>query len=176
MLKKPNCFFFWHIVVKIHYLGTHSFQREPLNSWNLGPGYQIAQQWAKERAADSRARTTIDNLSIFYLPVGVRAPEELKDGISSSHSQQQDSKTEDDDKALPLSSLSALTGASFEAVRDFYSNASTLLKGKTADAYKKQGLLSTRAASMLVIYVKQVTDTCYLLIAIFILIHALWLF
>ncbi|KAJ4710234.1 Protein ACCUMULATION AND REPLICATION OF CHLOROPLASTS 3 [Melia azedarach] len=133
--------------------GTHSFQREPLNSWNLGPGYQIAQQWAKERAADSRARTTIDNLSIFYLPVGVRAPEELKDGISSSHSQQQDSKTEDDDKALPLSSLSALTGASFEAVRDFYSNASTLLKGKTADAYKKQGLLSTRAASMLEIHI-----------------------
>lgn len=120
-------------------LGT-PFQRELLNSWNLGPGYQIAQQWAKERSADSRASTMIDNLGIFCLPVGVRASEELDIFCS----QQQEPKTENDVKEPP-------TGASFDVMRDFYSTAATLLKGKTADVRKKQGVLSTRAASMLVI-------------------------
>ncbi|KAL9413775.1 hypothetical protein AB3S75_042294 [Citrus x aurantiifolia] len=114
------------------------FQRELLNSWNLGPGYQIAQQWAKERSADSRASTMIDNLGIFCLPVGVRASEELDFFCS----QQQEPKTENDVKEPP-------TGASFDVMRDFYSTAATLLKGKTADVRKKQGVLSTRAASML---------------------------
>ncbi|XP_024038865.1 protein ACCUMULATION AND REPLICATION OF CHLOROPLASTS 3 isoform X3 [Citrus clementina] len=114
------------------------FQRELLNSWNLGPGYQIAQQWAKERSADSRASTMIDNLGIFCLPIGVRASEELDIFCS----QQQEPKTENDVKEPP-------TGASFDVMRDFYSTAATLLKGKTADVRKKQGVLSTRAASML---------------------------
>lgn len=107
----------------------------------MGPGYQIAQQWAKERSADSRASTVIDNLGIFCLPVGVRASEEL-----DFFSQQQEPKTEDDVKE-------PLTGASFDVMRDFYSTAATLLKGKTADVRKKQGVLSTRAASMLVIFI-----------------------
>ncbi|KAK4842089.1 hypothetical protein QYF36_015554 [Acer negundo] len=135
--------------------GTHALQREPLNSWNLGPGHHIAQEWAKEREADPGATPMLDNLSIFCLPVGVRPSEQLSDGVGNTHTtQQQELKSEDDVKALPtvssnISSLGALTGASFEVVRDFYSTASTLLKGKTVDARKKQGVLSVRAASML---------------------------
>lgn len=135
-------------------------QREPLNSCNLGPGHQIAQEWAKERAADAGATPVLDNLSIFCLPVGVRPSEQLTDcseGVSNSHAtHQQELKSEDDVKAVPtvnsnISSLGALNGASFDVVRDFYSSASTLLKGKTVDAQKKQGVLSIRAASMLCI-------------------------
>ncbi|KAL5830002.1 hypothetical protein ACOSQ3_019470 [Xanthoceras sorbifolium] len=135
--------------------GIPALRREPLNSWNLGPGHQIAQEWAKERAADAGATPMLDKLSIFCLPVGVRPSDQLSNGVSISHTtQQRELKSEDDVKALPtvdsnISSLGALTGASFEVVRDIYSTASTLLKGKTVDARKKQGVLSVRAASML---------------------------
>ncbi|KAJ0096254.1 hypothetical protein Patl1_15695 [Pistacia atlantica] len=130
-------YFYLAIMVKMHYLGTPSFQREPLDGWNLGPGYRTAQKWARERAADSGSTLTLDNLSIFCLPVGVRLSEELKDRASILNiSKLQEPKTGDDVKALPL-------------VRDFYSTASSLLKGRTADAQKKKGGLSSRAASML---------------------------
>lgn len=133
-------YFYLAIMVKMHYLGTPSFQREPLDGWNLGPGYQTAQEWARERAADSGSTSTLDNLSIFCLPVGVRLSEELKDRASILNiSKLQEPKSGDDVKALPL-------------VRDFYSTASTLLKGRTGDGQKKQGGLSSRAASMLVIF------------------------
>ncbi|XP_031283124.1 protein ACCUMULATION AND REPLICATION OF CHLOROPLASTS 3-like isoform X2 [Pistacia vera] len=117
--------------------GTPSFQREPLDGWNLGPGYRTAQKWARERAADSGSTSTLDNLSIFCLPVGVRLSEEFKDRASILNiSKLQEPKTGDDVKALPL-------------VRDLYSTASSLLKGRTADGQKKKGGLSSRAASML---------------------------
>ncbi|KAK8370189.1 hypothetical protein V6Z12_A01G161300 [Gossypium hirsutum] len=50
--------------------GIPTFSREPLSRWNLGPGNQLAKEWAKERAADSEATPVLDNLSIFCLPVG----------------------------------------------------------------------------------------------------------
>ncbi|XP_044489194.1 protein ACCUMULATION AND REPLICATION OF CHLOROPLASTS 3 isoform X2 [Mangifera indica] len=117
--------------------GTPSFQRGPLDGWNLGPGYQTAQEWARERAADPGSTSTLDNLSIFCLPVGVRPLEELKDRTTVFNvSKLLEPKNGDDVKALPL-------------FRDFTSTASTLLKGRTADGQKKQGGLSSRAASML---------------------------
>ncbi|KAJ8760503.1 hypothetical protein K2173_015170 [Erythroxylum novogranatense] len=127
-------------------------QREPLNSWNLGPGYQIAQKWAKEMA---EANAKLDNLSIFTLPVGVRPPDEPKDSLNISYSTEFTSPKTDDsvkEQALVDSSISswgALTEASILAMKDFYSNASTQLKSRKADVPKKQGVLSIRAASML---------------------------
>lgn len=133
-------YFYLAIMVKMHYLGTPSFQRGPLDGWNLGPGYQTAQEWARERAADPGSTSTLDNLSIFCLPVGVRPLEELKDRTTVFNvSKLLEPKNGDDVKALPL-------------FRDFTSTASTLLKGRTADGQKKQGGLSSRAASMLVIF------------------------
>lgn len=134
-------------------------QREPLSSWNVGPGHHIAEEWAKERAADAGASPVLDNLSIFSLPVGVRSSEQSTDwssGVSNLNlSQQQELRSEDDVDTNPtvnsnMSSLSAISGAYFDVVREFYSSASTLLKGKTVDNQKKQGVLSVRAASMLV--------------------------
>ncbi|KAH0990834.1 hypothetical protein GBA52_002317 [Prunus armeniaca] len=132
-----------------------AFQRQPLVSWNLGPGYQLAKDWAKERAAEDGATVILDNLSTFCLPVGVRPPEELKDSVNISFpTQNPETKTENGVKAQPavnlsISSWSSFTDTGLEAVKEFYNTASTLVKGKDADNPKKQGNLSVRAASML---------------------------
>lgn len=135
-------------------LGISAFQREPLAGWNLGPGDQIAQEWAKERAADSGAATTLDHLSIFNRPVGVRHSEELNDTPNISNTKQHPETKIDEVKAQPLvtskMAWDELTGAGFEVVMDLYNSVSTVLKGKYADIPKKQGMLSARAASMLV--------------------------
>ncbi|KAF2305729.1 hypothetical protein GH714_007853 [Hevea brasiliensis] len=131
---------------------TPTLHREPPVSWNLGPGYQIAQEWARERTG---ATSVLDTLSIFRLPVGVRHPEESKEGLNISYAAElPELKTEGDDKEQKhvnsgISSWGALTDAGFVLVRDFYNNASTMLKGRNADVPKKQGVLSVRAASML---------------------------
>ncbi|OMO60757.1 Cell division protein FtsZ [Corchorus capsularis] len=133
--------------------GISTFHREPLSGWSLGPGHQLAQEWAKERAADSEATPVLDNLSMFRLPVGVRSSEELKEGGNNLYATEfLESKSENDVKSpvFPSSSRSrgASSDSSFEVMREFYNTASTLLKGKT-DVPKKQGVLSVRAASML---------------------------
>lgn len=133
--------------------GDSAFQREQLDNWNLGPGFEVAKEWAQERAAD--ATPMVDNLSIFHLPVGVRPSEELKDCLEISFmSKKHESETNNDVK-IPtsdegMSAWSAVTDAGVEAVMEF---TSSLLKGKYANINKpkKHGVLSVRAASMLVI-------------------------
>jgi hypothetical protein len=111
-------------------LGDSAFQREQLGKWNLGPGFEVAKEWAQEREAD--ATPMVDNLSIFHLPVGVRPSEELKDSLEITFR----SKKHEPD-------------AGMEAVMEF---TSSLLKAKHANSNKpkKHGVLSVRAASMLV--------------------------
>ncbi|XP_024019398.1 protein ACCUMULATION AND REPLICATION OF CHLOROPLASTS 3 [Morus notabilis] len=134
---------------------TSAFQREELVGWNLGLGYQIAQEWAKERAAEAEATSTLDKLSIFCLPVGVRPSQELKDRINISSSTQLPTlKTKDvvelkSSVNLSTRSWNELTDTGLEAVRDFYNTASALLKGNSNESPKREGLLSARAASML---------------------------
>ncbi|XVE91892.1 hypothetical protein REPUB_Repub01dG0050600 [Reevesia pubescens] len=133
--------------------GILTFHREPLSGWNLGPGHQLAQEWAKERVSDREATPVLDNLSIFCLPVGVRSSEKLKDGVNTLYATEfPESKSENGVKAPALPSSSRSWGASndtsFEVMRELYNTASTLLKGKT-DVPKNQGVLSARAASML---------------------------
>lgn len=54
------------------------------------------------------------------------------------------------EKPLKVTPFNALTDVGFEVAKGLRNSASTILKGKDADATKKQGLLSARAASMLV--------------------------
>ncbi|XP_054825456.1 protein ACCUMULATION AND REPLICATION OF CHLOROPLASTS 3, chloroplastic isoform X3 [Prosopis cineraria] len=124
--------------------GDLACQREKLINWNLGPGYEVAQEWAKERAADGTS-SMADNVNIFNLPVGVRSSEQLKDCSEASMAQE---PVTENDVNVPNKSMSwsALTDAGLEAVLDF---ASTLLNGKYANKSNKQGVLSVRAASML---------------------------
>ncbi|WVY98761.1 hypothetical protein V8G54_030912 [Vigna mungo] len=129
--------------------GDSAFQREQLENWNLGPGFEVAKKWAQEKAAD--ATPIVDNLSIFHLPVGVRPSEELKERLEISFmTKQHEPDTDNVVKAQTFnggtSSWSAATDGSLEAVMDF---ASSLLKGKNANKSKTHGVLSVRAASML---------------------------
>ncbi|CAI0458230.1 unnamed protein product [Linum tenue] len=131
--------------------GTMAFQRELLLNGNLGLGHQIAEKWANQRA---RAKPPLDNLSIFPLPVGVRRQEDSRDFHDNSYGGELPETQEENGVQEPLdnssiSSLGALTDAGFLAVKDFYSNASTLLKGRNDELSKKQGGLAVRAASML---------------------------
>lgn len=107
-----------------------AFQREQLGNWNLGPGFEVAKEWAQETEAD--VTPVVDSLSIFHLPIGVRPLEELKDSLEISFM----SKKHEPD-------------AGVEAVMEF---TSSLLKAKRANSNKpkKHGVLSVRAASMLV--------------------------
>ncbi|XP_058768567.1 protein ACCUMULATION AND REPLICATION OF CHLOROPLASTS 3, chloroplastic isoform X3 [Vicia villosa] len=109
--------------------GECAFQREQLGNWNLGPGFEVAKEWAQEREAD--VTPVVDSLSIFHLPVGVRPSEELKDSLEISFM----SKKHEPDSGV-------------EAVKEF---TSSLLKPKHANSNKpkKHGVLSVRAASML---------------------------
>lgn len=134
----------------------HAFQRTPLISRNVGPGFHIAQEWAKERAI-SGATPVLDKQNSFSLPVGVKKPlSQSTDGQQfSKSSQPSDPRATYDINGVSqdppdLLSWDALTDASVEAVKDVYSAASTLLKGNNADIPRKQGVLSVRAASMLV--------------------------
>ena len=124
----------------------------------------MAQEWAKERAANMAPMT--DNLSIFLLPVGVRPSKELEEDCSKATfmTQQQEPETENNVKAPTsggLPSWSELTDAGFEAMMEI---ASSFLNGNYTDKPKKQGVLSVRAASMLVITVKFVENICLLLL------------
>lgn len=130
-------------MVKICSSGIPTFHREPLSGWNLGPGHQLAQEWAKERAADSEATLVLDNISIFCLPVGVKSSEELKEGVNTSYATKFPQLKSDN-------GVNTLNDASLQVMREFYNAASTVLRGKTG-VRKKQGILSSRAASMLVI-------------------------
>lgn len=121
----------------------------------------MAKEWAQEKAAD--ATPVVDNLSIFHLPVGVKPTEESKDYMEISFmTKQHEPEPDNDVKAQTLNGSmgprSAATDAGLEAVMEF---ASSLLKGKNANKSKKNGVLSVRAASMLVIMtLKFVDDVC----------------
>ncbi|XP_056164572.1 protein ACCUMULATION AND REPLICATION OF CHLOROPLASTS 3, chloroplastic isoform X2 [Syzygium oleosum] len=134
--------------------GSPSFQREPLNSWNFTPGYEVAREWARERAHDSSS-SMLNTMSVFQLPVGVKPSNELKDSQNIANSVQnaiQESENVVEAQSLDDSSASSWSGLAdvgFGAVKDFYDAASTLIQGKRPDVHQKQGNLSARAASML---------------------------
>ncbi|XP_043715252.1 protein ACCUMULATION AND REPLICATION OF CHLOROPLASTS 3 isoform X3 [Telopea speciosissima] len=134
--------------------GETALEREQIVSWNVGPGFYIAQEWAKERAAISMT-PMFDSLSVYSLPVGVR-PSEQSRNIPQfvNTAKPSEPTTLDAVNGEPLSfsdlpSWDALRDVGFQAVTDIRNAASTYLKGKNAASPQKQGQLSVRAASML---------------------------
>ncbi|KAM7487850.1 hypothetical protein LguiB_025334 [Lonicera macranthoides] len=102
------------------------FEWEPLNRENIGSAYQITRDWTSEGADNSGATSVLDNLSIYKLPVGVKPSEALK-----------------------FSSDTSSTGNCPEKIYVADMKAESQLTVNYANASKKQGLLSSRAASML---------------------------
>ncbi|KAK1321506.1 Protein ACCUMULATION AND REPLICATION OF CHLOROPLASTS 3 [Acorus calamus] len=120
-------------------------------NWNVGPGFLIAWQWAKERANLFQATSKADKLDVISLPVGVKSVENSQrfSDVQLQESEVPANMAEEIVGNLDLPSWDALADASFEAIMDAYNSASTLLKGKDTDTLMKKGLLSARAASML---------------------------
>lgn len=137
---------------------TPAYSRDSLFTRNLGPGYAVAQEWAKESATISSHASAPEHLNNFNLPVGVRPSERSKISVSSQTSEpsaESDINNNTVAESVIKSSnspWSALTDASFEAVKSFYNSASTIVEHKQSDPPVKQGGLSMRAASMLVFY------------------------
>ncbi|KAF9624096.1 hypothetical protein IFM89_007794 [Coptis chinensis] len=129
------------------------FDREPLIWWN-GPSFDVAEEWAKERAAISGSNTVLGNQCTYTLPVGVKPSERSMETPEFTNMQSLKSRISNDMNGKTpgspnVPSWDALTDAGVEAVMDIYNATSTILKGKNSYTSKKPGLLSTRAASML---------------------------
>lgn len=115
----------------------------------------MAQLWARERAV-LNGTNKIDERDTFTLPVGVKSFEQCF--ACSSNSAPPETL---DDHGTGGDSLGSQNGQSrdtftdsgLEAVFDIYNSISTLLKGRNRDESRKRGLLSARAASMLVNYI-----------------------
>ncbi|CAK9148552.1 unnamed protein product [Ilex paraguariensis] len=134
--------------------GAPTFQREMLLRHDMGPGNHFAQEWATKGATDSGATPVLDSPMLYRLPIGVK-PSELKDGPNVSNTSDHPEKTIINDikaqpQVTPSMPLDPPTDAGFEAVMDIFNNTSVLLKGDNTNVSKKQGVLSVRAASMLV--------------------------
>ncbi|XP_072976119.1 protein ACCUMULATION AND REPLICATION OF CHLOROPLASTS 3, chloroplastic isoform X1 [Typha angustifolia] len=123
------------------------FQWEP-NLLNIGPGFHIAQLWAKERAT-LNGSNKIDELEIFTLPVGVKSSVLRDDQYPNSEPTQFENHSGESFGTKNATYAESFTEAGLERVLGIYNFALTLLKRKHVDESKKRGVLSSRAASML---------------------------
>lgn len=127
--------------------------RDHDSNFSVGPGFHIAHRWAKERAGFVGSNQ-IDMLEIFTLPVGVKSSSEMfSNGVVYSDSTLPDAPSNlstDSFHTVDSPSRVASPNTGLEAITEIYNTAFTLLKGGHVDEPRKRGLLSERAASMLV--------------------------
>lgn len=126
------------------------FKRELFTRANFGPGHSTDLSMYDDSSSESS-----DSVSIYKLPIGVKQSEKSEDTLFTSNTKHgADGKVDDNKKKQPQASLAVSLSESMEAgdysLADFKHNTSVLKKGKVTSDSKKQGLLSTRAASMLV--------------------------
>ncbi|XP_020079694.1 protein ACCUMULATION AND REPLICATION OF CHLOROPLASTS 3 isoform X2 [Ananas comosus] len=112
---------------------------------NFGPGFHIAQLWAKERAT-LNGSIKIDELDTFTLPVGVKSSEFF---YNPSQPRILDESGGESSGIQNAPSQETFADAGLEAMTEIYNTALILLKGRKVDESRKRGLLSVRAASML---------------------------
>ncbi|KAL3652886.1 hypothetical protein CASFOL_002567 [Castilleja foliolosa] len=128
--------------------GTQVFKRELLTRGNLEPGY--SNELSKRGTNFSEATALVDSVSIYKLPVGVKYPEKLKDTSLTSNTKGKVAWRVDDNEknqhfagpgpSMPWSGLPDI---------DFNNSVPSFNKRNSASNNKKQGVLSSRAASML---------------------------
>lgn len=132
-----------------------NIQNEPPNSLSNDPGFHIAQLWAKERTSlhlNDKANET----EILSLPIGIKTSESCS-GYSMNVDPSFFEKFDDNDNAKEstsgqaIASGNVLTEAGVEVVLEIYNSALALIKGRNLNGSPNGGLLSSRAASMLVI-------------------------
>ncbi|GFP93967.1 protein accumulation and replication of chloroplasts 3 [Phtheirospermum japonicum] len=134
--------------VGMNYTGTQVFKRELLTRGNLGPGY--SNELSKRGSNFLKATALVDSVCIYKLPVGVKHLEKLKDTSLTSNTKEKVAWRVDDNEknqrfagpgpSMPWSGLTDV---------DFNNNVPSFNKRNSASNNKKQGVLSSRAASML---------------------------
>lgn len=130
------------------------FKRELLTRWNPGPGKDTSEGLAAEGTENSEGKNTVDNTSTYKLPVGVKHKEQLQTSAGSSNSRNSGRKSEESKVAQPrdISNLSQdeVDEDYSEIISDVYNSNLPLVEKSYASGPKRKGVLSTRAASMLV--------------------------
>ncbi|XP_021856013.2 protein ACCUMULATION AND REPLICATION OF CHLOROPLASTS 3, chloroplastic isoform X2 [Spinacia oleracea] len=133
---------------------AQTFGRKLFINRNLRPDFRISQEGHEEELNVSVADLLDENPRIYQLPVGVRFSDDLNDSTDKSNirSPEEINDVDIQMQASPVPSVPPLNGIAdvgFDAVTDFWNSASVFLKRKKPNNSKKQGVLSTRAASML---------------------------
>lgn len=132
-----------------------TYERKLLINRNLRPGYRISQEFHEEEL-NAGVDPLADNTRIFQLPVGVRLSDDSQENCDKSKSSPAAVKINSEDVQVQpaatssVTILNGFTDVGFDAVTGFWNSASVLLNGKQPNVTKKHGVLSARAASMLV--------------------------
>lgn len=130
------------IPIEMNYTGNHVLKRELFTRGNMGPGHSTE---LKNGTNFKDATALVDSVSIYRLPVGVKKLEKLEEAPVSSNTQRGAAwRVDDNEKTGPAVSWSGLNDV------DFNNSAYIFNKGNSTNNSKKQGVLSVRAASMLV--------------------------
>ncbi|KAL0409070.1 UNVERIFIED_CONTAM: protein ACCUMULATION AND REPLICATION OF CHLOROPLASTS 3 [Sesamum radiatum] len=134
--------------VGMDYTGTPVFKREMLARGNLGPDW--SSELPKYGSNFPEATALVDSVSIYKLPVGVKHLEKLENESLNLKATHGAAWGVDDNKkkqhyARPTMSWAGLADA------EFNNNGPSSNKGNPTSNSKKHGVLSLRAASMLVV-------------------------
>ncbi|XP_027150949.1 protein ACCUMULATION AND REPLICATION OF CHLOROPLASTS 3 isoform X2 [Coffea eugenioides] len=131
--------------------GAPTFREELLIRYRLGADDQKTQEWTQELAGDTETTLTVDSVSVFRLPVGVKHLEQAEEyPAHTKHLKRwtrEDSRKAQVDTATSVS-RDAMGDRGFEATINF-NNFSKTRKGNSTNDSNKPGVLSNRAASML---------------------------
>ncbi|KAL8535783.1 hypothetical protein ACS0TY_011429 [Phlomoides rotata] len=124
--------------------GSFLFRRELLTRGNLGSDNST--ELSKYGTNFSDLAASVDIVSIYKLPVGIRHFEKLDSHITSNTKHGPMWRVDDDEKKQHHTGPNMWSGLTDT---DFNSKTSSANKGNCTDNSKKQGVLSVRAASML---------------------------
>ncbi|KAL2233224.1 UNVERIFIED_CONTAM: Protein ACCUMULATION AND REPLICATION OF CHLOROPLASTS 3 [Sesamum indicum] len=127
--------------------GTPVFKREMLARGNLGPGW--SSELPKYGSNFSEATGMVDSVSIYKLPVGVKHLEKLEDESLNSKTMHGAAWGVGDNKKKQHYARPTMSWAG-SADADFNNNVSSSNNGNPTSNSKKHGVLSLRAASMLI--------------------------
>ncbi|CAA7399573.1 unnamed protein product [Spirodela intermedia] len=114
-------------------------KEEQLSSSDVGPGFNMAQLWAKERAALSERVPGNSKSKVFSLPVGIKSSG--KASVVSQSFDNMDAETLDE-----IGRESTTSQVTFDT---HTSVLAALMKGKGFEIPRKRGALTARAESML---------------------------
>lgn len=129
------------------YTGKEIFKRELLTRGNLGPGHST--ELSKYGTNFLEATASIDSVSVYKLPVGIKHVEKLEDSSLTSNTKHEAAWRLDDNEKKQNHAGTSISWSGLTDI-DFNNIVPSYKKGNSTVTAKKQRMLSVRAASMLV--------------------------